>query len=86
VPTSILITIFGFVVLAFGLRYYLGHGRHTPAKRLWMFIWLGLCRGTNWPCFSLVGLGGMIARRPITDTLMAVGLGCGVVAARQTRP
>jgi len=75
----IAIVIFGLVVLAFGVWDYSGYGRHTSAKRLWMFIWLLYAEIPLGLCFTLVGLGALISQHPITDWLMVIGLASGCV-------
>jgi hypothetical protein len=75
----IAIVIFGLVVLAFGVWDYSGYGRHTSAKRLWMFIWLLYAEIPLGLCFTLVGVGALISQHPITDLLMVIGLGVGAV-------
>ena len=77
--TSLLIMIFGFVILGFGLWDYLGRGTHTTARRLFIFIWLVYAEIPIGLCFSLIGLGAVIARRPVSDALMVAGLLFGAI-------
>jgi hypothetical protein len=72
VPIPILAIIFGGVVLAFGLWDYSGYGRHTSAKRLWMFIWLVYAEVPIGLGFTLVGLGALVGQHPISDWLMVI--------------
>jgi predicted membrane protein len=71
--------IFGIVVLAVGLWDYSGYGRHTSARRLWMFIWLVYAEVPIGLAFTLVGLGSLVSQRPISDWLMVIGLASGGV-------
>jgi hypothetical protein len=79
VPVSILGIVFGLVVLAVGLWDYSGHGRHTSAKRLWMFIWLLYAEVPIGLCFTMVGLALLINQHPISDWLAVIGLATGAV-------
>jgi hypothetical protein len=78
-PIALIRIIFGLIVLAVGLWDYSGRGRHTSAKRLWMFIWLVYAEVPIGLGFTLVGLAATLNRHPISDWLAAIGFVSAVI-------
>jgi hypothetical protein len=78
---SILFILFGVIVLAVGLWNSLGHGRHTSAKRLGMFIWLVYAEVPIGLGFTFVGLAVLLYQHPISDWLSVIGLASPLLAS-----
>lgn len=72
--TAILAITFGLIAVAFGVRAYMGRGAEGTARHLSIFLPLVYVELPGGCGFTLVGIGLLIARHPISDFLILAGL------------
>ena len=71
---------FGLCGVVFGLRAYTGRGASATARHLSIFVSLVYAELPGGIGFTFIGFGMLIARHPITDVLLLLGLGLCAIA------